>query len=224
MKKNILLTVLLILGFMSLNALAQKVSRTDTVVTSTIKDSDANYVPFGIQSDLLGAYSNGAASTISIIQGIGDWELDMLASPTRRVFFDFSQPVPNTNPSNLAPPANGYYTTRFLAQCSARGFKLTSLAQGATVSCPLIVAIDVSGVRYSLRFNKQTYLGTNDVPWTCTSALNGKCNGWRMQSLDPNGNGKVAAQLLKITRVGTKTTEEARGKYYFSFDVSLTNP
>ncbi len=62
------------------------------------------------------------------------------------------------------------------------------------------------------------------MPWTCTSSLNGKCSGWRMQSIDPNGSGKVIAQLLKITTAKGKTVEEARGMYYFSFDVGLTNP
>lgn len=208
--------------FLAGNTLSQK--NQNKPVTSTIQDADANFAPYSMQSDLLGAYKNGTSSVVSIIQGIGDWELDMLNSSTRRVYVNFGDAVPNTNPNNLPPPASGYYPVRFLAQCSARGFNLANLAQGATVSCPVIVAVDVSGVRYSLRFNKQNFTGTNDVPWTCTSTLSGKCSGWRMQSIDPNGNGKVIAQLLKITTAKGKTVEEARGRYYFSFDMGLTNP
>src|SRR6185436_9309390 len=52
-------------------------------VTSTIRDSDANFTPYRIQSDLLGSFKNCVDSVQSIIQGIGAWELDMLGSPVR---------------------------------------------------------------------------------------------------------------------------------------------
>ena len=221
MKKTILLLTAVMMLAMTFNVSAQKTA--NKPVTSTIKDSDANFMPYRLQSDLLGAYKNGVDSTESIIQGIGDWELDMLSSSTRRVFVDFADPVPNTNPSNIAPPPSAYYPVRFLSQCSVRGKNLQNLALNTTVKCPVVLAVDYGAQRYSLRFNTVNYPGTNDVSWTCTSAASGKCNGWRMQS-DPNGLGKVSAQLLKITTVKGKITEQAIGKYYFSFDITLTNP
>jgi hypothetical protein len=44
-----------------------------------------------------------------------------------------------------------------------------------------------------------------------------------MQS-DPAGQGKVAAQLLKITTSKGKTVEERIGQYYISFSIDVTNP
>ncbi len=224
MKKITFLIVLLVLTALTNVAVAQKGKpkpSADTSVTSKIENIDPNFGAYNIQNDNLGSYLNGTNSVESIIQGIGDWELDMLSSTTRRVFYDFSDPVAGSDPN---PPANGYYPTRFLAQCSARGGKLTSLALNDSINCPLIVAIDVGTTRYSLRFNAVNYPGTNDVTWSCTSTLNGKCDGWRMPS-DPSGNGgKLVAQLLTIVRKGNKTTEDPRGRFNFSFDVSLTNP
>lgn len=225
MKNLFLLTILLVLtAAFSIDTLAQKVSKADTIVASTIKDIDpASGSQYSIQSDFQGNYLNGNNSVVSIIQGIGDWELDMLASPSRRVSVNFGDPVPGTNPNGLLPPANGSRPVRFLAQCSARGLKLTSLVQTSPAAyCPLIVAVDVNGERYSLRFNKQNFTGTHDVPWSCTSMSSGKCSAWRMQSRDPNGNGKVIAQLVKVTWVGNKSTTVDYGKYYFSFDITLT--
>ena len=87
----------------------------------------------------------------------------------------------------------------------------------------MIIAVDYGADRYSIRFNVVNYPGTNEATWSCTSAASGKCTNWRAQS-DPNGSGKLAAQLLKITTSKGKTVEQSYGKYYFSFDISLTNP
>lgn len=219
MKKQILLLTAAIMLAMSFNISAQRSA--DKPVTSTIKDSDANLTPYRIQSDLNGAYSNGVASVVSRIQGIGDWELDMLNSPNRRVSVNFGDPVPNSNPGNLAPPASGWYQARFLTQCSP---SLQNLALNTTQKCPLIIAVNVGTDRYSIRFNSVSFSGTENPSWVCTSASSGKCNGWRMQSLAADNSGKLKAQLLKITTSKGKTVNQDYGKYYFSFEVSLTNP
>jgi hypothetical protein len=217
MKKSVALlaAILVLLVF---EAAAQKVK--DTPVTSAIENADLAAVPYRLQSDSLGAYQNGVSSVESIVQGIGDWELDLLASPTRRVFVDFGDPVLDSNPN---PPASGFYPVRFLSQCSARGYNLRNLAAGATVLCPMIVAVDVGADRFSLRFNAVNFPGTNDVAWTCTAAASGKCTAWRLRSVSGETS-TVVAQLLKITIVRNRTTEEARGKFNFSFDVGLTAP
>jgi len=219
MKRQILLLTTAIMLAMSFNVSAQKSA--DKPVTSTIKDSDANFTPYRIQSDLNGAYINGINSVVSRIQGIGDWELDMLNSPNRQVYIDFGDPVPNSNPSNLAPPSNGWYPVRFLTQCSPG---LQNLALNASQKCPLIIAVNVGTERYSIRFYSANFPGTENPSWICTSALSSKCNGWRMQSLAADNSGKLKAQLLKITTSKGKTVNQDYGKYYFSFEVSLTNP
>jgi hypothetical protein len=199
---------------------AQKNRASDTIVTSTINDIAANSLPFSIHSDLLGDYKNGVDSVVSRIQSIGDWELDMLGSPSRRIFVDFAEPVPNSNPNNLPPPfSNAYVPARFLAQCSS---DLRNLLQGGTRNCRLVVAIDYNSVRYSIRFNSVNYPGTGEPLWTCTSVANGKCSGWRMES-DPNATGKIIGQLLKVS-TRRNTPDQLLGKYYFSFRVDVSNP
>ena len=222
MKKISFLLILLALGTLTVDVLAQKGQPSaDTPVTTTIQNIDSNGMSFRVQSDSQGVYKNGVNSVVSIVQGIGNWELDMLSSVNRRIFVDFSDPVPNTNPNNLPPPfLVGYVPARFISKCVTN---ITTLTAGATTLCPLAVAMDYNGTRYAIRIEKVNYPGTQEVLWTCTSVASGKCNLWKMQS-DPLGQGKVAAQLLKITTVKGKTVEEKRGQYYFSFSVDVTNP
>jgi hypothetical protein len=213
--------MLLALTVITGTVLAQKVK--DVPVTSTIAYQDANFAPLSLQSDLMGPYQNGVGSVVSQIQGIGDWELDMLASPTRRVNVNFDDLVAGSNPNNLPAPPSGYYPVRFITQCSAFGFSLLNLtAVGQTATCGLIVAVNIGADRYSLRFYTKFYGGTDYVTVVCTSAASGKCNGWRIQS--PNGSGKLTAQVYKETRVHGNAVLTDYGKYRFSFDMSFTNP
>jgi hypothetical protein len=245
MKKiTFIITAVAICFGIAANTFAQRISKTDTPVTSAITNSvmvNQTPVQFSIQSDNNGSLykTDSATSVKSIIQGIGDWELDMLASTTRGVSFAFDSPVVGSNPGNKLPPQSYVpHRTRFITQCST---SLTSLtAVGASSTCPLIIAIDevittptsTTTTRYSLRFNSAQYPANattgvpaaDNVKWICTAALSGKCTGWRAQS-DPTGNGgKLVAQLLKITRVGNSTTTEDYGKYYISYDISLSKP
>lgn len=225
MKKFTLLLILFTIAALSFEASAQpnKPKPGDALVTSTFQDVDqATNLSYTMRSDLGGAYKNGTASVVSIIQGIGDWELDLLQSSTRKVFFDFSSPIPNTNTQNVTAPSSGAYTVRYLSQCSVRpGKKLQDLRiSDGTIKCPLNVRIVAGSQEYSLRFRTVEFPGSNDVSWTCTSEANSKCNGWRMESA-PGGS---IARLLKITTVRNKITTAEGSLFYFTFNVNLTNP
>src|SRR5437879_5808498 len=96
---NIPLAVLLlatVLTGLMLEVGAKGKPTSDTPVTSTIDGLGVNTLPtLRIQSDQLGAYKNSSALS-SIIQGIGDWELDMInfnSSPQRKVLIDLRDPV-----------------------------------------------------------------------------------------------------------------------------------
>ena len=218
MKRISIFTLILLLSLLPTSAFSQKGKPgpgSNTPVTSTIQDSDLNMVPYSIQSDRQGSYKNGVQSVSSIIQGIGDWELDLINfGSSRRVFVSFDQPVASGYP---APPLNGLYPVRFITQCSSN---LTNLAAGASQKCPLIVAVNVGSDRYSLRFYSTNFPGSEDVGWTCSAASNGKCVSWKMQS-ENDGN---VAQLLKITTSKGKTVNTSYGFYNFTFSVDLTNP
>ncbi len=222
MKNCILLLVLLTLLVFSANLSTQNAAPVrDTIVTSAIYNTNSNGAPYRIQSDSLGAYKNGVGSVVSIVQGIGNWELDLLNSTSRKIFVDLGDPVPNSNPNNLPPPfSTAVVPARFISKCVTN---ITTLTTGATTLCPLAVAMDYNGQRYALRIEKTNYPGTQEVLWTCAATANGKCTAWKMQS-DPAGQGKVAAQLLKVSTVKGKTVEEPRGKYYISFSVDVNNP
>lgn len=224
-----MLTLLLALSVFGADAFAQKLSRSDTAVTTTIADNYTNsggtLSNYGIRSDLRGGYKNGVDSVSSLIQGIGDWVLDTKSSSVRRVFFDFSNPAPGNDPSKPTP-ASGFYPSRSLAGCSSKGYKLQDLLPGSTIECFLNTSVIINGAEYSIRFNAANSSGSNDVSWSCTatSPTTGKCNAWRAQSDLSGGGGQRAARLLKLTRSGNKTITEDYGLYYFSFDISLTNP
>ncbi len=218
MRKITIATLFLALAVFSGAAVGQK--QANTIVQSTIADSDANFMPLSIQSDLVGTYLNGSSSVVSQVQGIGDWELDMLASPTRRVNVNFDDLVAGSNPNNLPAPMSGYHPVRFITQCNAYGYSLLNLtAIGQTATCGLVVAVNIGTDKYSLRFLTKYYSGTDNISVTCTSVASGKCSGWRTQS--PNGSGKLIAQVYKSTTVRGKQVLTDYGKYRFSFDISF---
>ncbi|MDQ4123318.1 MAG: hypothetical protein M3209_17930 [Acidobacteriota bacterium] len=230
MKKIILFSLLFAFGAMNANTLAQKTSKSDTPVTSTISNAaPVNFEPLSIQNDGQGSYkTNSSTYVTSIIQGIGDWELELLSPSPRRVYYNFDYPVAGTNPDpiNRRPPSNGWYNTRFITQCSTKLTSLTTI--GSSTTCPLIINVDDTpsddSTNYSLRFYSANYPGTNNVTWVCTAAANSKCTGWRAQSDTTGNGGKLVAQLLKIRRAGNKTYTDDYGKYNISYDISLTNP
>jgi hypothetical protein len=233
--------MLLALGALNIDVLAQKKPASgDIAVTSRIQDSDPNNIdlatglpkPFRIQSDLDSreVYTNGVDSVKSIIQGIGDWELDTKTSTIRKVFIDFGEPVLdatlNGGQTPNAPFQSGYVPIRFISKCTQQSLKLQDLALNDTKLCPLAISLDYSGSTYAVRMNPPTYYETDWIQWTCLS-LNGsgKCNSWEMEpSTFYDGERKARGQLLKITTVKGKTVEEKRGVFYFSFKVNLTNP
>ncbi len=227
MKKHTFLLILLVLTTLATNTTAQnKPSRGDTIVTSTFTDIDtAANLFYTMRSDSGGDYVNGTASVASAIQGIGDWDFDLLQSPNRQVFFDFSSPIAGTNTDNVTAPGSGAYSVRALAQCSVRGKKLQDLKlNGPSIDCPVNFQLKVGSETYSLRFRTVEYPGATDVKWSCTSSVNGTdtgaCNGWRMESA-PGGS---IARLLKLTTAKGKITTKAGSLFHFTFKVDLRTP
>lgn len=221
MQKLTLASMLLILSAVSGLAFAPKPS--NAIVQSTIADSDVDTMPYSIQSDLLGTYLNGNASVVSQIQSIGDWELDMLSSATRRVNVTFDDMVAGSNPNNQPTPPNGYYPVRFITQCNGYGYNLLNLTTvGQSATCGMVVAVNIGADRFSLRFYSSNFPGSDNISVVCTATASGKCSGWRTQS--PNGTGKLIAQVQKITTVRGKQVLTDYGKYRFSFDLSFSKP
>jgi len=231
-----LFVALALLGPLTLAAVAFAGKVSDLPVTSTIQGLGVDTAPtYRVQSDLAGTYRN-IPSGQSIIQGIGDWELDLVnfnSSPQRTILVDLRDPVPGTNTSNLPPPFSyAYVRVRFISKCSQDGLNLRSMTYvGQQYQCELSVgAISYGGQTYALRMNVSTY-GTDNVNWICNSVSNGKCNQWRMEPSAYYANAatgvaelKNRAQLVRVVTARGRTTFEDRGQYYISFSIDVTSP
>jgi hypothetical protein len=234
MKKYKLLLMVLILCTLAGKGFSQKKGsgkgkppgNADTPVTSLINDADTGGTAYRLRSDGLGVYTN-VDSVESIIQGIGDWELNTKPSAVRNVSIDLSDPVP-VQPAGqtAAPPFNGPLAVpfRFISKCSRFGINLLDLQVNQAVLCPLDLSLDYGGRTYAVRMN-ENYAGTDFVSWTCLATDGaGQCSSWEMTpSGSYDGESKNIAQLI---RIGTKRRDpdELIGQFYLTFRVSLTNP
>jgi len=232
MKKISFLLILLVLGTLTIDVLAQKGKPTaDTPVTTTINDS---YIDFNIgllkyyriKSDTRGVYKNGVDSVASIIQGIGDWELDTKLSTVRTVFIDFRDPVPfgisGQNPS--VPFQSALVPLRFISKCAEVGINMRTLILNQIVECPLAISLTHDGATYAVRMNAN-YPGTELVKWTCVAQNNSsQCVSWQMDSsVFRDSEFKNRGQLIKVAS-NRRQTDQLLGQFYFSFKINVTNP
>jgi hypothetical protein len=179
----------------------------DVPVTTTIDDYEAAIAPkLHIQSDKKGVYKN-TKNVQSLIQGIGDWELDAYTSKfsDRQAYLDFSEPIAQSR-DGQAPVAipSGVYKARFISKCNEYGNNMFNLPQGQTMNCPLFVRFDYNGASYRIHFDpynpNNPFPTTNYVSITCTSAdANARCNQWK---IEPSGFYTGADGLLKKRNVG----------------------
>ncbi len=212
---------------------AQKTA--DTPVTTAIEGSGVGTLTtLRIQSDLNGSYQN-SRSLQSIIQGIGDWVLDMLnynSSPQRTVLIDLRDPVPGSGPNGGAPVnplgPNGYQNVRarFISKCGQNGIHMLNMQKDMPYACPLAVAFDASGVRYRLTQNPANFGETNWVQITCLATdSNSKCKQWKVEpsATQIDGERKNVAKLLKVATKNVQADEDM-GDFYLSFAINITNP
>ena len=197
---------------------------TDVSATSTINNSDASGNFFRIQSDGLGSYRNGVDSVQSIVQGIGDREMDAKASGVRRVYVDFGDPVVPGDTS--APFSSAFVPTRFISKCASLGFKIRDMAFGQVKQCPLATSFDFGGNTYRIAMNPLNFASTEYVSWTCLAVSGGRCSAWSMQPSVTQADGQLKArgQLIKITTARGKTVETPQGEFYFAFKIGVTTP
>lgn len=189
----------------------------DAPATSTLNDFFGSQLN-RIGNDSLGPYLNGTNSVSSIVQGIGNWVLDTKPSSVRRVRIDLGDPVIG---SGANPPFQAASVpVRFISKCTTN---ITTLAAGQSISCPLALSIDYGGATYALRTN-DNYQDTEPVTWTCLARNSTKCVSWTMvpSAIQADGERKVAMQLLKPA--SKRVPEQLLGRFYMSFDISVTTP
>lgn len=225
MKKNTFLLILLALGTVTSNVLAQKVKPIgDTPVTTAIQNFNEYGIGYRIQSDG-NVYTNGTDSVQSIIQGIGDWELDTKTSTVRKVFIDFSDPVSSIiSGQNPNPPfPSAYVPMRFISKCAEYGINMRNLLINQQVRCPLAISLTYNNATYAVRMNAN-YSGTELVNWTCLAQTTDKCSSWQMDSSSfHDGEAKNIGQLIKVAST-RRETDQLLGQFYFSFKINVTSP
>ncbi len=207
----------------------------DVPVTVTIDGLGVNTSPtLRIQSDLAGVYKNSISGE-SIIQGIGDWELDMInfnSNPQRKIMLDLRDAVPGTGPNGgapinpLGPIGHGIVRARFIAKCAQNGINFMTMQTNTPYFCPLALAFqDAGGTQYRLNSNPTNYGTTNWLQVTCDSlGANLKCNQWTIQpSAIHSGEQKNVMTLVKPS-LRPKDPEQDYGDFYLSFSIHLTNP
>ena len=202
---------------------------TDTPVTSTIDGLGVNTLPTQrIQSDQAGSYKN-SSSLSSIIQGIGDWELDMLnfnSSPQRKALIDLRDPVSGSSINHFRRDWYQYVRARFISKCSENGIDMRTMQPNNLYPCPLAVAFDdAGGVRYRLAMNSNNFSEVNVVQITCVTTANSKCNQWKIEpsATQLNGERKNVAKLLKLATKPHQADQDM-GDFYLSFTIHVTSP
>ena len=156
--------------------------------------------------------------------------LNYNSSPQRKVLIDLRDPVPGGGPNGSAPIAPFAYQlvrARFIEQCSIYGVDTRTIAGGATVYCPLVIAFDdASGVRYRLTMRQDNFPEVNLTQVTCVATdLNSKCNQWKIEpsATQLNGEIKNVAKLLKVATRPNQSDQDM-GDFSMSFTIHLTNP
>jgi hypothetical protein len=195
---------------------AQKPPKGDLNV-SVVSSFDNSVPNLRVGDDGLGAYLNGVNNVESIVQAIGDWELNARNSTVRKIYIDFGDPVSGSEPA--APFGNALRPARFISKCASLGFKIRDMQVGQTRQCPLALAFDYNGQNYRIALNDANFSVTDYVQWTCLSSANGRCASWMMEPAAVYGD--VRKSIGQLIKVGTnrKNPDQPLGRYYFSFRV-----
>ena len=222
------------------HSLAAPKAPADVPVTATIADTLGG-IPLQLRSDGAGTYKN--ISTVqSIIQSVGDWELDTSFSPnsTRNVWVDLGKPVPGSGPGGgppIAPFTTALAHVRFISKCHLYNVNMFNIPLGNTVNCPVAAGFDYGADRFRLHMNPISGVDvdpeTDFVNITC-NAINSssKCVSWYVQPSGLKGGCAVPdcsvkqniARLSKMVQYRGGLTPINQGDFYISFSINLTNP
>lgn len=194
----------------------------NTPATTTFQSSDGTGTFLRLQGDGLGSYLNGVSSVSSIIQAIGDWEIDTKSSPTRKAYIDFGDPI--VPGDTTAPFPSAMVPFRMISKCLDSGIKMQSFTLNQTVNCPLSLTFSYGGLDYAVRMNTVN-VGTDLVKWTCLATNAGKCTSWVMtpSAIQATGERKNKGQLIRLA-INKQNPEKTLGMFYFAFQVNVTTP
>ena len=179
-----------------------------------------------IQSDQRGPYRNNVDRVVSIMQGVGDWVLEVLdRRTTRAVFVDLTDAVADN--AGPAPFSTALVKGRFIARSTLvqTGGMGAMKGLNSTMLSPLSFAFTHAGAEYGLRMNPNNHARTDWALVTCTAVADpaapatSQCTAWH---ITPTGShdeqSKNVAYLERITSSGSVMV----GHYYMTFDIVIT--
>ena len=211
------------------------IAASDIPAVSTIADADAAVAPtLQIRSDGLGPYLYKARLLNSVIQPMGEWELDLgmiVKGNGRRAFLGFTQPVPGSGPSGqtpLAPPSQ-QYVLRFITKCYTVNTSLLNMVAGQQVTCPLFIPFDdYNGNRYRIQMSRAASPTSDDVTIQClATGTDGRCSQWHVgpgaQYIAPDGSAISASTgtLVKLLTQKGSEVQVLQGDFHFSFSITV---
>jgi hypothetical protein len=224
-----------------------KQTATDIPVTSYLADYSASNMPYYVQSDGLGAYSNGVNNTFSILVANaynhltdGDWRLDLSSSTVRTIRVTFAQAnaVQPGDPGYTAPANPPYWGTGFEAvrmenKCTFDNHDMLTMKVGDKFTCPLLIHFppltSAGFYRLEMGWTELNEPETQEVQIACNSTNSGGCNDWFIDPIpvvNPDGStspGETRARLDLVNMRGTGTLTN-EGDFYLTFHFHVTRP
>jgi hypothetical protein len=224
-----------------------KQTGSDIPVTSYLADFDATNTPYYVQSDALGAYSNGVngATSILVANGYnhivdGDWRLDLSSSTARTIRVTFAQAnAVQPGDSGYTAPANppywgtGFEAVRMENKCTFDNHDMLTMKAGDKFTCPLSIRFppltSTTFYRLEMGWTALNEPETQEVQISCNSADYGGCNDWFIDPVpvvNPDGStspGQTRARLDLVNTRGTGTLTD-EGDFYLTFHFHVTRP
>lgn len=223
---------------------AQKNARpSDLPVRTSLLDSDANGVPYTLQSDGGGTYVNGAGGVVSVLMANvfnnlynGDWQLDTSAAATRRVAITLASAnaIAAGKPGYTVAPTPPFWGTAFepariIDKCTEYNKSVLAMTTGATITCPVLIRWNY-GASASYRLDLGAPIEAPEstpAQISCVSADARGCADWYIDPIPTvNADGTVSAgtAIARLVTVAKNGAVANHGDFYMTFHIHVTRP
>jgi len=238
MKRFTFLIFIMTMTLLTGNAMAGKPGG-DIPITQEISDHDVNSVPYYIQSDGLGLYTNTLTTykgkttgTSSVLMANvcgnlpnGDRLLDQTFDVRKvKITLNSTNAIQSGDPNYLVPAqffGTIISTARNMNKCTCgTGQSMYAMATGTRIFCPMHFRLNA--VNYRLDMGASGENETEFVQIYCNAADSAGCKEWSIDPIsDPEyttNPGKTRARLVDLS------TNQNIGNYYMTFHLHVTRP
>jgi hypothetical protein len=214
------------------SAMAGKPSQSGIPITQQISDSDENSLPYYIQSDGLGLYTNNLTTykgqttgTNSVLMANvcgslpnGDRLLETSLDTRKvKITFDSTNAIQPGDPNYVVPaqffgPINSTFRNMNTCTCGT-GQSMYAMAANTKIFCPM-----------HFRLNAVNYLMASDqnVQIFCSAADSSGCKDWTIDPiLDPDYTSNPGKTRFNLSNLSNNAN---LGDYYMTFHLHVTRP